>query len=102
MAKVFRGVHRARRVRLAPSSRYAGGNRAAVGGRVGERGERLGELIERGSDDASEQSAASSSPGAPSPSPLPFHQPLRGYLRSTGKRELIKRGMARPSPVCRF
>ncbi len=28
-------------------------------------------------------------PHAPRPSPLPFHQPLRGYLRSTGERERV-------------
>src|SRR5207248_24895 len=65
------------REEAAPSHLYSGGHRAAVGGRAGERGEvrverkcvRLLERLRR---------AALSHSTCRSPSPLPFHPPLRG------------------------
>ena len=48
----------------------------------------------KGFSTASTRSAASSTPRAARPSPPPFHPPLRGDLRSTGKREKNARAIS--------
>src|SRR5213596_222230 len=65
--------------RITPSSLYSGE-------RVGERGER-GATTRSDRSRRRRGSCRFLTPRAPNPSPLPFHPPLRGDLRSTGKRE---------------
>ncbi len=59
------------------------------GERAGERGERHKTSEHRSNRKTAPVLESISSPAsrALSPSPLPFHQPLRGYLRRTGERE---------------